>query len=99
MNIAIWIIQGLLAVIFLMAGFMKVSKSKDELKVSGGERMAWVEFSFCQQCPIDRYPGTVGQHRFGSATIDGNSALVDSFSSGWAGLNDDWCDHFACPSG
>lgn len=43
MNIALWIIQGLLAVIFLMAGFMKVSKSKDEVKETGGERMAWVE--------------------------------------------------------
>jgi uncharacterized membrane protein YphA (DoxX/SURF4 family) len=43
MNIALWIVQGLLAVVFLMAGFMKVSKSKDELKESGGERMAWVE--------------------------------------------------------
>ena len=43
MNIALWIVQGLLAVMFLMAGFMKVSKSKDEIKASGGERMAWVE--------------------------------------------------------
>ena len=43
MNIALWIVQGLLAVVFLMSGFMKVSKSKDELKESGGERMAWVE--------------------------------------------------------
>ena len=43
MNIALWIVQGLLAVVFLMAGFMKVSKSKDELIETGGERMAWVE--------------------------------------------------------
>ena len=43
MNIVLWIIQGLLAVIFLMTGFMKVSKSKDELKETGGERMAWVD--------------------------------------------------------
>ena len=43
MNIVLWIIQGLLAVIFLMTGFMKVSKSKDELKEAGGERMAWVD--------------------------------------------------------
>lgn len=43
MNIALWILQVLLAVIFLMAGFMKASKSKDELKESGGERMAWVD--------------------------------------------------------
>jgi len=38
MNIALWIVQGLLAAMFLMAGFMKASKSKDEL----AERMAWV---------------------------------------------------------
>ncbi len=38
MNIALWVVQGLLAAMFLMAGFMKVSKSKDEL----AERMAWV---------------------------------------------------------
>jgi uncharacterized membrane protein YphA (DoxX/SURF4 family) len=43
MNIALWIVQILLAVVFLMAGFMKVSKSKDELIETGGERMAWVE--------------------------------------------------------
>ena len=40
MNIALWILQGLLAAMFLMAGFMKATKSKDELKESGGERMA-----------------------------------------------------------
>jgi uncharacterized membrane protein YphA (DoxX/SURF4 family) len=37
-NIALWIVQGLLAVAFLMAGFMKSTKPKDEL----AERMAWV---------------------------------------------------------
>lgn len=39
MNIALWIVQGLLAVIFLMAGFMKVSQSKEKM----AERVAWVE--------------------------------------------------------
>ncbi len=39
MNTALWIAQGLLAAAFLMAGMMKVVKSKDEL----AERMAWVE--------------------------------------------------------
>ena len=43
MNIVLWIVQGLLAVMFLMAGFMKATKSKDDLKESGGERMAWVD--------------------------------------------------------
>ena len=43
MNIALWVLQLLLAALFLMAGFMKVTKSKDGLKESGGERMAWVD--------------------------------------------------------
>ncbi len=43
MNIALWIVQGLLAAIFLMAGSMKVSKSKAEVKESGGGRMDWVD--------------------------------------------------------
>ncbi|MEM7131587.1 MAG: DoxX family protein [Chloroflexota bacterium] len=43
MNIVLWILQGLLAAMFLMAGFMKASQSKDQLKESGGERMAWVD--------------------------------------------------------
>lgn len=43
MNVALWIVQGLLAVIFLMAGFMKVSKSKDELKKMAGKQMDWVD--------------------------------------------------------
>ena len=38
MNIALWIVQGLLAAMFLMAGFMKASKAKEEL----AERMEWV---------------------------------------------------------
>jgi len=43
MNIALWIVQGLLTLVFLMAGFMKVSKSKDELKKRGGKQMSWVD--------------------------------------------------------
>ena len=43
MNLALWILQGLLAVAFLMAGLMKASKSKEALKEQGGERMAWVD--------------------------------------------------------
>jgi uncharacterized membrane protein YphA (DoxX/SURF4 family) len=43
MNILLWILQGLLASMFLMAGLMKASKSKDELKEKGGDRMKWVE--------------------------------------------------------
>lgn len=43
MNIALWILQGLLALMFLLAGFMKASQSKEAIKKSGGERMAWVD--------------------------------------------------------
>ena len=39
MNIALWIVQGLLAVAFGMAGFMKLSKTKAEL----AGQMGWVE--------------------------------------------------------
>ncbi|KAA3662077.1 MAG: DoxX family protein [Chloroflexi bacterium] len=39
MNIALWIVQGLLAVVFLMAGFMKVSQPREKL----AENMAFVE--------------------------------------------------------
>jgi uncharacterized membrane protein YphA (DoxX/SURF4 family) len=43
MNILLWVLQGLLAVVFLMAGMMKVSQSKDGLKEKGGGRMDWVD--------------------------------------------------------
>ena len=43
MNIVLWVLQGLLAAMFLMAGFMKASSSKEDVKEKGGERMAWVE--------------------------------------------------------
>ena len=43
MNVVLWILQGLLAVVFLMAGFMKVSKSKDKLKEMGGKHLDWVD--------------------------------------------------------
>ncbi|MCP4428830.1 MAG: DoxX family protein [Chloroflexi bacterium] len=38
MNIVLWVVQGLLAVMFLMTGGMKVMKAKEEM----AERMAWV---------------------------------------------------------
>jgi len=31
MNIALWVLQGLLAVMFLLAGFMKASQSKEAI--------------------------------------------------------------------
>lgn len=44
MNILLWVLQLLLALIFLMAGMMKLRQSKEEM----AERMAWVE-DFSQQ--------------------------------------------------
>jgi uncharacterized membrane protein YphA (DoxX/SURF4 family) len=41
MNIVLWILQGLAAAMFTMAGFMKLSKSRDQLKEMNG--MGWVE--------------------------------------------------------
>jgi uncharacterized membrane protein YphA (DoxX/SURF4 family) len=38
MNIVIWIVQGLLAAMFLMAGLMKASQPKEKLS----KNMAWV---------------------------------------------------------
>ncbi len=46
MNVAVWIVQGLLAAVFLMTGFLKVTQPIEKLL----ERMAWVE---------DFSPGTV----------------------------------------
>ncbi|GAB5494240.1 MAG: DoxX family protein [Phototrophicaceae bacterium] len=42
MQIALWIVQGLLAFAFFMAGMMKTVKSKEELQGTG-DRMAWTE--------------------------------------------------------
>ncbi|MEZ4590518.1 MAG: DoxX family protein [Chloroflexota bacterium] len=39
MNIALWIVQGLLAIAFLMAGGMKMAQPKEKL----AQNMAWVE--------------------------------------------------------
>lgn len=39
MNIAIWVLQAVLALLFLAAGAMKASKSREEL----AESMGWVE--------------------------------------------------------
>lgn len=38
MNIALWVVQGLLALAFVMAGGMKVSQAKEKL----AEQMPWV---------------------------------------------------------
>lgn len=43
MNIIIWVLQGIIALMFLMAGLMKVRNSKAELKTKRAGRMDWVE--------------------------------------------------------
>ena len=43
MNIVLWVLQGMIALIFAMSGFMKLSKSKQALKKQGGGRMDWVD--------------------------------------------------------
>lgn len=40
MNITIWIIQGILAALFLMAGIMKITLAKDKLREKVG---GWVD--------------------------------------------------------
>ncbi|MGI5154481.1 DoxX family protein [Microbispora sp. CA-102843] len=40
MNVALWVIAGLLTLAFLVAGVMKLAQPKDRLAVSG---MAWTE--------------------------------------------------------
>jgi uncharacterized membrane protein YphA (DoxX/SURF4 family) len=40
MNVALWIVAGLLALAFLAAGLMKISQPKEKLAASG---MAWTE--------------------------------------------------------
>ena len=40
MNTTLWIVQGLLAVMFFMAGIFKLTKSKDDLRVKLGD---WVD--------------------------------------------------------
>lgn len=41
MDIALWVLQGLLAVLMVMAGGMKLAQSKD--KLAENPRMAWTE--------------------------------------------------------
>ena len=42
MNITLWILQGFLAVLFLVFGYMRVIKSKDELKEMGIEHTMYM---------------------------------------------------------
>lgn len=49
MNTALWIVQGILAVVFLMAGFLKLTKSREELEPN----MAYVEDLTDQQLTVN----------------------------------------------
>jgi uncharacterized membrane protein YphA (DoxX/SURF4 family) len=42
MNTLLWILQGMVAGTFAMTGFMKLSKSRHDLKKQGGGRMDWI---------------------------------------------------------
>lgn len=39
MNVGLWVLQGLLALVFLMSGFLKLLRSKEQI----GAQMGWVE--------------------------------------------------------
>ena len=52
MNIALWILQILLGLMFSIAGFMKALQSNEKIKETGGERMAWVDSLTEQQVTI-----------------------------------------------
>ena len=39
MNVALWILQGILALMYLLAGGLKLTRSKEQL----GSQMHWVE--------------------------------------------------------
>ncbi len=43
MNVLLWILQGLLAALFLLAGLMKASQSKNVLRERGGKRTEWLD--------------------------------------------------------
>lgn len=69
MGILVWVMQVLLALAFLAAGFMKVSRPKQELRL----RMEWVE-SFA--------PRTI--HLIGAAEILGAIGLILPAATGVA---------------
>ena len=43
MNVFLWILQILLALVFLMAGSMKLMKSRAEIAASQPDKMGWIE--------------------------------------------------------
>ena len=43
MNIIFWVLQGVLAFMIFMPGILKLTNTKDQLKLKGNGRMDWVE--------------------------------------------------------
>ena len=43
MNVLLWIVQVVLAGVFLMAGAMKLMKSRADIAADQPERMGWIE--------------------------------------------------------
>ena len=71
MNVAVWIVSAVLAALYVMAGFTKVAKSKDDLLAE--PRMSWVgDFS----------PGQI--KAIGAAEIAGALGLVVPWLTGIA---------------
>lgn len=58
MNIALWIVQGGLAAMFLMAGVMKLTKSKEELEAE--PRMGWTEDVSANQLKLAGFAEATG---------------------------------------
>ena len=47
MNVVVWVVSGVLAAVFLIAGIMKLTKSKDQLIANPA--MGWAS-DFRQEC-------------------------------------------------
>lgn len=60
MNILLWILQGLLAAMFLMAGFLKLTQPKEDLKEKMGEWVDAVSDSNFKLIGLLEFLGAVG---------------------------------------
>lgn len=60
MNVALWIAQGLLAAMFLMAGIMKLSKPKSELREKVGDWVDSVSDSGLKLIGLVEFLGAIG---------------------------------------
>ncbi|RVW01462.1 DoxX family protein [Rhodococcus spongiicola] len=73
MNVVVWIVTGLLAAMFLMAGSMKLLKSKDDL-VASNQSMHWAKdfpaglFKFIGAAEVAAAFGLILPGAFGIAT-------------------------------